>query len=94
MKEISVVTGEPMLSVLMPTSPMPMTGFTVTVKRSEAVDLNLTIDEAIQFIVSCGVVVPHQQRIDPAIEAKVKSSIMPIVSGPEGSGEPTPNSQN
>ena len=33
MKEIAEFTGEPMLSVLMPTSPMPMTGFTVTVSR-------------------------------------------------------------
>lgn len=61
MQGIADVTGEPMLSVLMPTSPMPMTGFTVTVKKSEAVDLDLTIDEAIQFVVSCGVVVPSQQ---------------------------------
>ena len=45
-----------MLAVLMPTSPMPMTGFTIQVPRSQAVDLQLTIDEAIQFVVSCGVV--------------------------------------
>lgn len=75
MREISEAAGEPMLSVLMPTSPMPMTGFTVTVPRSEAIDLDLTIDEAIQFIVSCGVVVPPQQRFDipatkePAVKA-------------------------
>lgn len=62
MREISEAAGEPMLSVLMPTSPMPMTGFTVTIRRSEAIDLDLTIDEAIQFVVSCGVVVPQQQR--------------------------------
>ena len=66
MREIAEVTGEPMLSVLMPTSPMPMTGFTVTVKKSDAVDLNLTIDEAIQFVVSCGVVVPSQQLSNAA----------------------------
>ncbi|MEM6691463.1 MAG: DUF502 domain-containing protein [Planctomycetota bacterium] len=64
MAEITEATGEPMLSVLMPTSPMPMTGFTVTIRRSEAIDLDLTIDEAIQFIVSCGVVVPPGQRIE------------------------------
>ena len=61
MQGIADATGEPMLSILMPTSPMPMTGFTVTVKKSEAIDLDLTIDEAIQFVVSCGVVVPSQQ---------------------------------
>ena len=53
---------------------MPMTGFTVTVKKSEAIDLDLTIDEAIQFVVSCGVVVPSQQ--------------IPKVEDREGSNEP------
>ena len=55
---LAKVAGEPVLSVLMPTSPMPMTGFTITVRRSEAIDLDITIDEAIQFCISCGVVVP------------------------------------
>ena len=67
MREIAEATGEQMLSVLMPTSPMPMTGFTVTVKKSEAIDLNLTVDEAIQFVVSCGVVVPSQQKVEHLI---------------------------
>ena len=62
--QIAEVTGEEMLSVLMPTSPMPMTGFTVTVKRSEAIDLDMSVDEAIQFVVSCGVVIPPQRRKD------------------------------
>ncbi|WP_246105935.1 DUF502 domain-containing protein [Rosistilla ulvae] len=62
MADISAAANEPVLSVLMPTSPMPVTGFTVTVRKSEAVDLDLTIDQAIQFIVSCGVVVPAKQQ--------------------------------
>ena len=62
LKQLSEAAGEEMLSVLMPTSPMPMTGFTITVRRSETIDMDLTIDEAIQFIVSCGVVVPPHQR--------------------------------
>ncbi len=85
MAEIAEAAGEPMLSVLMPTSPMPMTGFTVTVKRSEAIDLNLTIDEAIQFIVSCGVVVPKQQLVGKTIETKPNAKHPPFLSpiGPE-----------
>lgn len=50
--------GEEMVSVFVPTSPMPMTGFTVNVRKREAIDLELTVDQAIQFIVSCGVVCP------------------------------------
>ncbi|MDG2220308.1 MAG: DUF502 domain-containing protein [Rubripirellula sp.] len=80
MAEIAEATGEPMLSVLMPTSPMPMTGFTVTVKRSEAIDLNLTVDEALQFVISCGVVVPEQQRVERVAEATegiVRANVQP-----------------
>ena len=61
MLDLRSAANEPVLSVLMPTSPLPMTGFTVTVRKSETIDLNITIDQAFQFIVSCGVVVPPQQ---------------------------------
>ncbi len=63
MLDIRGAANEPVVSVLMPTSPMPMTGFTVNVKKSETVDLNITIDQALQFVVSCGVVVPPHQLV-------------------------------
>jgi len=69
MVDISDAAGEPVLSLLVPTSPMPFTGFTVTVKKSETIDLNITIDQAFQFIISCGVVVPPQQ-LSEALEAR------------------------
>ena len=53
--------AEPVLAVLVPCSPMPVTGCTITVRKSECIDLNLTFDQACQFIVSCGVVVPPHQ---------------------------------
>lgn len=61
MLDIEAAANEAVMSVLIPTSPMPFTGFTITVKKSETVDMNLTLDQAFQFIVSCGVVVPAQQ---------------------------------
>lgn len=71
--------GEEMISVLMPTSPMPATGFTVTVPRSKTVELDVTIDQAIQFVVSCGVVVPYGQLCEDATpeqqHAAVRSSV-------------------
>lgn len=66
MADIRSAANEPLLSVLIPTSPAPFTGFTITIKKSEAIDLNLTIDQAFQFIVSCGVVVPAHQMHDLA----------------------------
>lgn len=59
--DIRSAANEPVLAVLIPTSPAPFTGFAVIVKKSETVDLNLTMDQALQFLVSCGVVVPPHQ---------------------------------
>ncbi len=56
--DINAAANEPMLTVFFPCSPMPFTGFTAIVKRSETLDLSLTMEQAFQFMVSCGVVVP------------------------------------
>ncbi len=61
MAAIRDAAEEPVLAVLIPGSPMPVTGCTITVRKSECIDLNVTFDQACQFIVSCGVVVPPQQ---------------------------------
>lgn len=58
---IHEAAGEPIYAVLIPYSPVPVTGCTITVRKSECIDLNLTFDQACQFIVSCGVVVPPPQ---------------------------------
>ena len=55
------VAGEPIVAVLIPYSPLPVTGCAITVRKSECIDLNLTFDQACQFIVSCGVVIPPHQ---------------------------------
>jgi uncharacterized membrane protein len=57
--EVADAVGEPMLAVYMPTSPMPLTGYAALVKKSETLELNMTLDEALRFLVSCGVVVPE-----------------------------------
>ena len=58
MWDIRGAAKEPVITVFVPTSPMPLTGFALTVKKSEVVDLTISVDQAIQFIVSCGVVIP------------------------------------
>ncbi len=63
---IREVTGEENLSVFIPSSPTPFTGYTITVPRKDAIDMPLTIDEAIRFVVSGGVLVPG--RSGPALE--------------------------
>ncbi len=55
---LKAALSEEIVTVFVPTSPMPMTGFTVNVRKRETLELELTIDQAVQFIVSCGVVCP------------------------------------
>ena len=47
-----------LLTVFIPNSPMPATGFTILASRDQVVDLPLTIEEAFRFIASVGVVAP------------------------------------
>ncbi len=63
MAEVSEVVGEPVLSVVIPASPMPVTGYTVMVPASSAIDVDITIDQALEFVISCGVVTPPQQDL-------------------------------
>jgi uncharacterized membrane protein len=64
LRDVTDAAGEPMISVLVDTSPIPFNGFTCIVPRREAVGLNLTMDQALQYVISCGVITP--QRKPPA----------------------------
>jgi len=86
MLDIRAAANEPILSVLMATSPMPVTGFTITVRKSETIDLNITVEQAFQFIVSCGVVVPPQQL-------QQMLSVPDALPAPAGSAQPAASEQ-
>jgi uncharacterized membrane protein len=89
--DIEAMVGEQCLSVLVCTSPMPMTGFTVIVRRSECLDLHMTLDQAIQFIVSCGVVIPRpvtQQAVPPGASPQLEPQIRPAAGLPQASPVP------
>ncbi len=53
--EMTLAAGEPMVSIMIPAAPMPMTGWVVTVPKSAIIDLNMTLDQAFQYFLSCGV---------------------------------------
>lgn len=86
---IREAAGEPILSVLMPTSPMPATGFAITVRKSETIDLDITIDQAIQFCVSCGVVVPENEQNKSTIDGEIRKRFQHIASEPNVNGSPS-----
>jgi len=51
-------SGEDKIYCLVPTSPFPTNGFIVIVPAAKAISLRMSVEEAIKFIVSAGMVVP------------------------------------
>ena len=46
------------LSVYVPTTPNPTGGYFVMLRRSDCVELKMSVDEALKYVISMGVVVP------------------------------------
>ena len=61
MKKIEQAAGKS-VTVFIPSSPTPFTGYTITVPSDEVIELPITIDEALKFTISGGVLVPPGQE--------------------------------
>lgn len=55
--------GSPILSVFLPTTPNPTSGFLLFVKEADAKILDMGIDQAVKLVISAGLVYP--QDIEP-----------------------------
>ena len=62
--------GEEHVSVYVPTTPNPTSGYFVMVPKSRVRELDMTVDEALKYVVSMGVVVPRGS----ALMARPKSA--------------------
>jgi len=54
------------VSVYVPTTPNPTSGFLLFVPRSDIVPLSMTVEEAIKMVISTGIVTPHDRRLEAA----------------------------
>jgi uncharacterized membrane protein len=61
MINIQRAAGVPCATVFIPSSPTPFTGYTISVPRSDMIELPITVEEALRFTVSGGVVLPPSQ---------------------------------
>ncbi len=55
------------ISVYVPTTPNPTSGFFLMFPRSEVVELAMSVDEALKYVISMGVVVPVQHLAPGAL---------------------------
>lgn len=76
--EIVTKSGEPeMMSVFLPTTPNPTSGFLLFVPRRDVVMLDMTIEEAAKLIISAGLVAPPEAKAPP-----VKTAARTLQPGP------------
>ena len=62
--EVTRVLGKELVSVFIPTTPNPTSGFLFLIPRDECYILNMSVSEAMAFIVSCGAVVPPDKAAE------------------------------
>lgn len=56
--EVITHTGEDLIAVFVPTAPLPTSGYLMQLPRTSVTVLDMTIEEAMRYIVSLGVAVP------------------------------------
>ena len=56
------LTEGDMVSVYVPTTPNPTSGFFLMLPRSEVVELDMSVDEALKYVVSMGTVAPGDRN--------------------------------
>jgi len=78
-RTINELTGQDMVQVFIPSSPTPVTGYVAFVPREDLIELPITVDEALRFSISGGVIVPPQELIQH-----------PRAPGADGEEEETP----
>jgi uncharacterized membrane protein len=81
---VGFVTGEQkglgpeeLISVFIPTTPNPTSGFLVLVPESEIITLEMSVADGIKFIISLGALLPESQ--DQAISALDRGQISPVL---------------
>lgn len=74
LKAINEHAGETCITIFVPSSPTPFTGYVITVPKSDTIDLPITVDQALRFTVSGGVIVPEGQRVAP-VKSKEKDGV-------------------
>jgi uncharacterized membrane protein len=61
-EECQEKVGTPLISIFAPTAPHPISGFLFLVPQKEVHPLDMTNEEALKFLVSCGLIYPMSEH--------------------------------
>lgn len=93
MRVIQEAANEPCMTIFIPSSPTPFTGYVITVPKSDTIELPISIDDALRFTVSAGVILPESQLMTatPAPETIAVSEGGEVSAGALNSVSTPPN---
>jgi len=79
-EKISLRHGHRMLAIFVPTSPTPFTGWTVLVDEREVLPVDMTVDQAVRYMLSGGVIVPPEAPTSllPAVKPELRPPDLPL----------------
>ena len=60
--EVQAKTVEDVISVFIPTTPNPTSGFVIMVPKLEVIELDMAVEDGLKMIISLGVAVPSWQK--------------------------------
>jgi len=63
LRTLEAETGQEFLCVFLPSSPMPMTGWTMFIDVRRVVPLPITVDEAVRIVMTGGVLLPPDELV-------------------------------
>jgi len=74
LKKVADNVKKEFLTILIPTSPTPFTGFIIMVPKKQTIDLDMTIEDALRFAVSAGVITPTSEQMAalPKVDSQSK----------------------
>lgn len=76
--EIQAQMSRPMLSVFIPTTPNPTTGWYAVVPEDEVINLSLSIEDAFKIVVSGGIVAPNTPLTQLVISKERQLEVPPL----------------
>ncbi|HYE02381.1 MAG TPA: DUF502 domain-containing protein [Phycisphaerales bacterium] len=82
--------GGEVVTVFVPSTPTPFTGFTISVPAADALEVAISIDEAIRFILTGGVLTPSNVLPPGAAEAAPAGAAAPEQTASLPTGAPPP----
>lgn len=56
--EVAAASADELIGVFIPTAPSPVNGFFFFVRKNDTIELNMSVDSALKYIISMGVVTP------------------------------------